>query len=412
MKIKNIIQKIKTKDGKVLVGNFLSLSTLQLAGMILPLFTLPYLIKILGFKNYGILAIANSLVAYFSSVTDYSFNITATRDVSKHRNSLKQLNLIYSKVMMVQGMFLLLSLLSIYLIVISYEPFRKHSDIFFIVATGLIGNVLIPQWFFQGIEKMKFIAIISLIVKVLFTASIFIFIKTKNDLDIYAWLISSGSIISGLIGQLILYVRFKINFILLPFKHIIQTIKSNFPVFVNQIFPLMYNNTSTFLLGFFVAENLTGIYAALKKITDLSTTLLKTISRVFFPFLNRRVEAFGNYRKLMLWTTGVGLLLLIALYPLVFMFLSIKDESAIYVHVFLCLSLVGFVLYDIYGLNYLIVHRKDKIVMKNTIFTSVTGFILAFPLIYYFGIIGAAVNLFIARLLMGLGVMLRSRNVS
>jgi PST family polysaccharide transporter len=39
--------------------------------------------------------------------------------------------------------------------------------------------------------------------------------------------------------------------------------------------------------------------------------------------------------------------------------------------------------------------------MKNTILSSLIGLVLAFPLIYFFNIIGAAVNLMIARLLMG-----------
>ena len=42
--------------------------------------------------------------------------------------------------------------------------------------------------------------------------------------------------------------------------------------------------------------------------------------------------------------------------------------------------------------------------MRNTIYASVIGFILAFPLIHYWGIIGAALNLVISRGIMGLGL--------
>jgi PST family polysaccharide transporter len=42
--------------------------------------------------------------------------------------------------------------------------------------------------------------------------------------------------------------------------------------------------------------------------------------------------------------------------------------------------------------------------MKNTILSSLIGFVLAFPLICFFNIIGAAVNLMIARFLMGGGL--------
>ena len=107
--LKKYFDIFKGKDAKVLLENFVSLSALQLVGMLLPLITLPYLLRVLGFSNYGIVILAASLVAYFQSITDYSFKITATRDVAVFRNSPEKLNIIYSKVLIVKGMFLIFS---------------------------------------------------------------------------------------------------------------------------------------------------------------------------------------------------------------------------------------------------------------------------------------------------------------
>jgi PST family polysaccharide transporter len=88
-------------------------------------------------------------------------------------------------------------------------------------------------------------------------------------------------------------------------------------------------------------------------------------------------------------------------HPIVFWYLDMQYENALLILILLSLSLVGYTAYDIFGLNYFIIRRKDKLVMKNTILSSLIGLVLAFPLIYFFNIIGAAVNLMIARLLMG-----------
>ncbi len=295
--MKKYINILKGKDAKVLLENFFSLSALQLVGMVLPLITLPYLLRVLGFSNYGIVILAASLVAYFQSITDYSFKITATRDVAVFRNSPKKLNIIYSKVLMVKGMFLILSFLVLTAIILLYPPFYEERTVFFLTMPLLLGYGLFPEWFFQGIEKMKYISILNISIKLFFTICVFIFITEKEDYWIYPLLQSAGFIGAGLVGQYILIKKYKLKFRWLRFKMIRNTIKDNFPIFINQFLPNLYNNTNTLLLGIFTTTYLVGIYDALKKIIDLCVMILNVVSRVFFPFLNRRKDAFPKYRK-------------------------------------------------------------------------------------------------------------------
>jgi PST family polysaccharide transporter len=89
--IKSFLRKLKSKDGKTLLENFVSLSALQLIGMLLPLITLPYILRVIGFEKYGIIVFATSLIAYFMALTDFSFQITAVRDVAVFKNSQKKI---------------------------------------------------------------------------------------------------------------------------------------------------------------------------------------------------------------------------------------------------------------------------------------------------------------------------------
>jgi PST family polysaccharide transporter len=142
-------------------------------------------------------------------------------------------------------------------------------------------------------------------------------------------------------------------------------------------------------------------------VVNLSVSLIEILSRVFFPFLNRKKDAFLKYRNLML-TVGVVLTILcLASSKLVFWYLNIKEDNAFIVLAILASGLIGYTLYNIYGVNYFIIKRQDKLVMKNTIKSSVVGFVLAFPLIYFFGISGAAINLSMARWMMGGGLFLK-----
>lgn len=391
----------RNNDLKILLENFISLTSLHLVGFILPLITLPYVLRILGFTNYGIVILATSLVTYFHAITDYSFKITATRDVSKFRNSPNKLNLIYSKVLTVKVIFLILSIATLSIIILSYSPFYKERLVFFLTIPILLGHSLFPEWFFQGIEKMKYITFLNIGIKLFFTICIFVFIKEKEDYWIYPLLQSFSFIGAGLMGQYILLKKYKLKFVILKKRIIKQSIVSNFPIFINQFLPTMYNNTGILLLGILTSTYNVGIYDAIKKIIDVFVTLLNIVSRVFFPFLNRKKNFFSHYKKLMLSISLFLIIFGVVLHKLIFWYLDIQHKNAFVILVILLIGIFGYALYDIFGLNYFIIRRKDKLVMNNTVKSSVIGFISTFPLIFFLGLIGAALNLTLTRFLMG-----------
>jgi PST family polysaccharide transporter len=402
--LKKIKKLFKSKDPKILIENFSSLAILQILNMILPLIVLPYVLRVLGITNYGIIILASSLVSYFHSITDYSFLITATRDISIHRDSIRKISFIYSKVMTIKTLILTVSIAVLFCIIHSYPPFYSEKKTFYLSILILVGHVLFPDWFFQGIEKMKYITIINSSVKIISTTSIFIFIKNIDDYWIYPLLISSGYIISGILAQIILFKKYKVKFSFIKIRQIKSTLKDNFSIFINQFLPNLYNNSTTFLLGIIVNSQVVGIYDAIKKVTDLGIILINLLSRTFFPYLNRNHNSFKKYLKLML-TIGIILTLgPIISHPFIFWYLKINYFNAFWILCLLSLGIFFISLYDIFGANYFIIKRKDKLVMKNTIFASIVGFLISFPLIYYFEIIGAAISLTIARGIMGGGL--------
>src|SRR5690554_2975583 len=409
-KLKYIIKKLKSKDGKTLLENFVSLSALQLIGMLLPLITLPYILRVIGFEKYGIIVFASSLIAYFTALTDFSFQITAVRDVAVFKNSQKKLNIIYSKVITIKAIFLLLSIFLISLIVLLYPPFYEYGLIYGLSMLMLVGHTLFPGWFFQGIEKMRYITYLNLGIKVFFTLCVFVFIKTEEDFWIYPLLQSAGFIGAGVVGQFMLVTKYKLKFIWLPHRIIKKTITGNFPIFVNQFLPTLYNNTSVFLLGLFSAPIMVGIYNSILIIIDLGIALLGILSRVFFPFLNRKKNEFTNYKKMMLGVVFLMSVCILIGHKLVFWYLNITYDNAFWILLILVIGLFGYTLSNIFGLNYFIVHRQDKLVMKNTIRASVIGFLLAFPLVHFLGILGAAINLSFSRWMMGGGLYIKYLN--
>ena len=166
---------------KRLTGNFFSLIFLQAANYLLPLATLPYLIRVLGVEKYGLLTFAQSIIIFFNIAVDYGFNLSATRDVAVNKNDLDKISEIFCSVMIIKIVMTVVSL--VVLCGMLFFINRLTSDwLLYLTTFGMvIGQAIFPVWYFQGIENMKIITILNISSKLFFTIIIFIFIHTPDD---------------------------------------------------------------------------------------------------------------------------------------------------------------------------------------------------------------------------------------
>ena len=91
---------------------------------------------------------------------------------------------------------LFLSFIVLLFLILCFEKFGQNSLVYFLTFGTVIGHVLFPQWLFQGLERMTYIAKLNIYTKLFFTICIFIFVRNESDLML-APLFTSLGFISG-----------------------------------------------------------------------------------------------------------------------------------------------------------------------------------------------------------------------
>jgi len=295
---------------KRLTGNFFSLSILQALNYILPLITLPYLVRVLGPEKYGLISFAQAFIAYFTILTDYGFGLSATREISIHRDNKEKVSEIFSSVMTIKFFLGILSFI-ILAVILAFIPRFGNDWLIYIFTFGtVLGNILFPVWFFQGMENMKWITILNIVSKTIFTICIFIFIREMADYPYVALISSLGYLVAGIISLRIVFKNFKIKFVLPKLESIKHQLKEGWHIFASNIAISLYTTSNTFILGLFTNNTIVGYYSGAEKIVKAVQGLISPISQTIYPYLSKLAtgskEKALNFLNKLLKLLGIG----------------------------------------------------------------------------------------------------------
>jgi len=412
-KLRKGIKRIRgNKDATVLLSNFGYLSILQIAGYVFPIITLPYLARVIGVDSFGKIAFASAIIVWFQSVADWGFKFTATRDVAKNRNDKEKVSDIFSNVLWARIFLMILSFILLFLAIMFIPIFNQNKTVILITFLIVPGHIMFPDWFFQALERMKYITLMNILSKLLFTVAIFVFIKEKSDFILQPLFISLGYVMSGIISMYVIVSKwgFKIKKPTLP--DILKTIKESTYIFINDIMPNLYNSFSTLLLGFYGGSISNGKLDAGGKFVRVFQQFMSVISRTFFPYLSRRIDKHNLYVKINIYLSFLFTILLFLFAPLLIkLFFTPEFYDAIPVLRIMSFSIIFLSLSNIYGTNYMIIQGHEKKLRNITFISSIVGFALSFPLIYYFDFIGAALTVTLTRGILGVAIMLSAKKL-
>ena len=254
--------------------------------ILFPIISFPYAAKILGPIGIGKVQFMLSFTQYFALVAALGIPIYGSRLISQSTHDAKLLYKNLGELLFIH-IFCSVIITALYVGVIMYFSFfESDRSLYFLAGSIVLMGFTSVDWYFSGIENFKMIAIRSVSVKALSLVGLFLFVKVRQDYNIYL-IISLFSILGNNIIN-IYTIRKQIS---LSYKGAKKHIKPLMYTFGTSVATSMYTMLDTVLIGFFANDKAVGLYSASTKLTKISIPLVTSAATVLIPKISKM---FGN----------------------------------------------------------------------------------------------------------------------
>lgn len=403
-------------------NNYLSLTFLQVSNYVFPLITLPYLVRTLGANSYGIIAFATATIAYFQILTDFGFNLTATRKISIHKKEIRIISRVYNTVMNLKFYLITLSGLILLILTNTFEIFKSNQIVLFYTFCSVITQALIPVWLFQGIQKMYYLTISNFISRLLFTISVFLLIHKTQDYVLVPLLNSLSILLAGLFCTYIVFVKLKIEIIKIPLKELKSELKNNFDIFLSNLSISFYTIFTTILLGIFASNKEVAYFDGANKIIRILKNLYNPFAQAIFPYLSEKFETGKKIglkiaSKMLIYSSIIMLIICATIFLMadiiILTLFGAEFEKSVTILRVLALTPFFITISNNLGIQTMINLGYEKefrnILFKGALFSG----ILSFVLIPLYQSIGSAVVIFLTELLIAtLMIYFKKKNIN
>jgi len=264
-----------------------ALGVLQLSNYAIPLLILPFLTRKLGVDAFGTVAIFFAAAQLVYVFTDYGFSLSATYAVSINRDSK---NYISNKIGAIFGAkFILITIAAAVMIPLS--TYFQNDDIFLYSIFALIAGAaqsLQPIWLFQGTERMKLIALYSIITKIIYAALVLVLITGPEDilLVISSWALAQ---VIGLIISVHLLYRDGHSVLMPSASDLGSEFKEGAAYFWSRIAVSIYTSASTIVVGT-ASTYQAAHFSVCNQMYKAGQSLTSPLNTAMFPYMAKEKD--------------------------------------------------------------------------------------------------------------------------
>ena len=375
------------------------------SNLVFPLITFPYVTRIMGPDTLGLFNYITSIVAYFTLFANLGFPLYGTREIAQAKDDNNKLQDITNAIFSAN----LVSCVVVYISFFITSLFLYEDEVGFwlylIIGLSILLSCISLDWFFQGIEDFKYITIRSIIIKLISVVCLFIFVKNKDDIIIYAILTVLGTCGNNLLNLIILNKYVKLRF---TFRDSIKHIKGASVLFLGTIAVSLYTSLNSIMVGALGSMAAVAFFNIGNRLVQMMMTVLGAITSSIIPRMSYLVgkgdekEVIKLQKKTLLVLLYVSIPMTLGIIgladPLILLFGGMEFMPSAKVMQILAPLLIIITLSGFVGYQILIPKHKEKYGNYCVIGGAITNFSLNAILIPFFAEIGVAISVVISEI--------------
>lgn len=251
--------------------------------LLFPLITFPYASRIMMADGIGQVNFFQSIISYISLFTCLGIPMYAIREVAKVRDNPKKMTRITVEILLLHAFLTLLGYMAVAVICLTVTKVQTDIPLFLLLSATIFFTAIGCEWFYQGIEDFKYVAIRGLLVKLLSVVLLFLFVKTKEDILWYG----AYTVLGVLGGNIFNFIRLRkyLHRDVIDFRalHPLRHLKPALHVFALNVVISIYLQLNNVLLGFMKDAEAVGYFTAATKIMMITMSISSSLGAVIMP---------------------------------------------------------------------------------------------------------------------------------
>lgn len=366
--------------------NYFFMTVLQILNMCFYLLIYPFLIRTLGQEGYGLYAYAASMVFLFVTFVNFGFDLPAAQQVALHSDDKQVLRSVLSCVQTAKIYIEMIAVLC-FAVVMLINPIMGNAPcVFWITFLQTLTFILFPQWYYQGLQKMKMVTYIQFGFRLLSLPFIFIFVKSPQDVWVFALITSLASVLGGITAWLMIRYCDGIKIYWASIPAVKRAYLEAVPFCGSNIIGVAKEQGMILMAGSFLGMADVAIYDLANKIMLIPRTIFSKLNDALYPKMVVRGDKETNRRVLLYEVVlGIGAMLCVALFgPLAVYVLGGEQMMSSYgVTVILSFTILCWLVVGVFLQFYFVPAGYTRHILYNQIVAMSSCFIVAGVGLYF-----------------------------
>ena len=258
----------------------------RMFSVFLPLVTAPYLSRTVGTEGVGLYSLAWSVSYIFCLIGMLGLNDYGVRAIAKARDNREELDRTFSGIwqmqLLVAGITLLFWFGYVFLVAGEEKPIALHLTL---MSVSCLCSV---DWVLMGLDQFKPIALRNTLVKIAAAICVFLFVKRKEDLWVYAFVWSLSTLLGNL--SCMAALKGKVRYVRVPFRESLKHLAPCAVLFISVMAVNIYRTMDKVMVSTIAGAAENGLYENAEKIIYCLSGFISAVGTVMMPKVSHMVR--------------------------------------------------------------------------------------------------------------------------